>query len=114
MISVDRNKCVRCGSCIRDCVVEVLKTDSENYPYLAPELEKYCLNCQHCLAVCPTGAVSCNGVQAEQCFPISQVAEPEKMLALIRQRRTVRFFKDENVSPEILEKLIGGLFNLRK
>ena len=109
MISVDKSKCIHCGNCIRDCVVEVLKTDSENIPYLPPELEKFCLNCQHCLAVCPTGAVTCNGVSAEQCFPVSPLPEPEKMLALLRQRRTVRFFKDENVSPEILAKLKEAL-----
>ena len=109
MILVDRNKCIRCGACIRDCVVEVLKTDSEKIPYLAPELEKFCLNCQHCLAVCPTGAVSCNGVSAKECTPVSPLPEPDKMLALLRQRRTVRFFKDENVSLEILKKLKESL-----
>jgi nitroreductase/NAD-dependent dihydropyrimidine dehydrogenase PreA subunit len=109
MISVDKSKCLRCGACIRDCVVEVLKTDEEKVPYLPPELEKYCLNCQHCLAVCPTGAVSCNGISAENCQPIQSLPEPEKMLALLRQRRTVRFYKDENVSPEILEKLKESL-----
>lgn len=109
MISIDKTKCIHCGNCIRDCVVEVLKKDSENIPFLPPELEKYCLNCQHCLAVCSTGAVTCHGISAEQCFPVSPLPEPEKMLALIRQRRTVRFFKDENVSPEILAKLKESL-----
>ena len=109
MISIDKNKCIHCGNCIRDCVVEVLKKDSENIPFLPPELEKYCLNCQHCLAVCPTGAVTCHGVSAEQCFPVSPLPEPEKMIALLRQRRTVRFFKDENISPEILAKLKESL-----
>ena len=109
MVSINHLKCIRCNACVRDCVVEILKPGSDGVPFLAPELEKFCLNCQHCLAVCPKGALSCNNVTAEQCAPLSPLPEPEKMLAMLRQRRSVRFYKDENVSPEILSQLKAAL-----
>ena len=62
MIHIDKSKCVRCGACIRDCVVNVLAKDEDGFPAFRKEDERYCLNCQHCLAVCARGAVTCNDV----------------------------------------------------
>lgn len=109
MIKVDPEKCLRCGACFRDCIVEVLKPDEQGFPSLAPELEKYCLNCQHCLAVCPVGAVNCHGVTAERCQPIGELPSAEKMRNLIRQRRSIRQYKNENLPPEILGELKKSL-----
>lgn len=70
MIAVDAEKCVRCGACVRDCIVEVLKPGADGVPCVASGEERFCLNCQHCLAVCPQGAVVCNGVTPEECAGI--------------------------------------------
>ena len=58
MIHIDKSKCVRCGACIRDCVVNVLAKDEDGFPVFRKEDERYCLNCQHCLAVCAHGGAS--------------------------------------------------------
>jgi len=109
MIQVDREKCVKCGACVRDCIVEILKPGADGFPAVAPELERYCLNCQHCLAVCPRGAVTCHGVTPEQCPAPGVLPEPEPMFNLLRQRRSIRQFKDENLPPEVLGKLKDSL-----
>lgn len=109
MVIADKNKCIKCGACINDCVVKLLTRDSEDYPYMPQGLEKFCLNCQHCLAVCPEGAISCSGITAYQCAPIGDTPSPDEMLNLIRQRRTVRRYVNENISPEIMEKLKNSL-----
>ena len=109
MITVDKDKCIRCSSCIKDCIVEILKPADDGFPYLSEELEQYCLNCQHCLAICPEGALSCHGVTAQMCHSQAPLPEPEKMLALLRQRRSIRQYKDENLSPEILKQLKDSL-----
>ena len=105
MIKVDTGKCLRCGACVRDCVVEVLKPDENKIPFLAPELEKHCLNCQHCLAVCPAGALTCHGVSTEPCAPIGELPSPELMKNLVRQRRSIRQYKQKNLDPETLTQL---------
>ena len=109
MIQVDREKCVKCGACVRDCIVEILKPGADGFPAVAPELERFCLNCQHCLAVCPRGAVTCHGVTPEQCPAPGPLPEPEPMFDLLRQRRSIRQFKDENLPPEVLGKLKDSL-----
>ena len=49
MIVIDKSKCVRCGACVRDCIVHVLTKGEDGYPVFRKEDERFCLNCQHCL-----------------------------------------------------------------
>ncbi len=109
MIQVDPGKCLHCGACIRDCIVEVLKPGDDGIPFLAPELERFCLNCQHCLAVCPAGAVTCHGVNAAQASPPGALPEPEAVLHLLRQRRSIRQYQDENLDRATLDRLEAAL-----
>lgn len=109
MITIDREKCLRCSACIKDCIVEVLKADDKGIPFLAPELEKYCLNCQHCLAVCPAGALTCHGVTPEMCAAPGKLPAPSEMFDLLRNRRSCRQYKDENLPPEIMASLKASL-----
>ena len=76
---------------------------------MPPELEKFCIKCQHCLAVCPAGALSFNGITPEQCDLPQTPPTPEAMLNLIKMRRSVRRYKDENIAPEIMETLKASL-----
>ena len=69
MVTIDKNKCIKCGACVNDCVVKVLAKDYNDTPYMPQDSEKFCINCQHCLAICPEGAVNCNGKTASQCSP---------------------------------------------
>ena len=109
IIQVDPNRCVKCGACVKDCIVEILKPGADGFPAVAPELERYCLNCQHCLAVCPQGALTCHGVTAGQCPAPGPLPETEKMLNLLRQRRSIRQFRDENLPPEVMKNLKDSL-----
>ena len=109
MITVDSEKCLRCSKCIKDCIVEVLKPGPNGIPFLDPELEKYCLNCQHCLAVCPAGALNCHGVTPEMCAPPGKLPGSAEMFDLLRMRRSCRQYKDENISSTAMETLKNSL-----
>lgn len=105
MISITPDLCTRCGSCIRDCIVEVLKFDDAGYPVLTTQNAPFCIHCQHCLAICPTGALSCDGVSAAECAPIASVPDPAQMRNLIRQRRSIRSYRPENLPSETIAEL---------
>ena len=109
MIQVNPERCAKCGACIRDCIVEILQPGEDGFPAVKPELEPYCLNCQHCLAVCPQGAIVCHGVTPQQCPAPGALPEPDRMFNLLRQRRSIRQFKDENLGPDVLVKLKSSL-----
>ena len=98
-ITIDKEKCVRCGLCINDCLAGCIAFDSENYPQMVNEAR--CISCQHCLAICPTGALTFNDKNPQN----SEEVEYNDILRLIKSRRSVRQYKEENVPEEVMKKL---------
>lgn len=104
--TVDHEKCIQCGQCALDCVVRIISMDG-GYPTIAPEKESSCLECQHCLAVCPTGAVSVLGKDPEESVSLAgNLPAPEEVEILMKGRRSVRRYRDENVKPEVMQRLL--------
>lgn len=98
-ISIDKEKCIRCGLCISDCVSSCIGFDDDNFPEMKDE--KSCISCEHCLAICPTGALTFNNKKPEN----SQEVNYNDILGLIKSRRSVRQYKEEDVSEETFAKL---------
>ena len=98
-ITIDKEKCTHCGLCISDCVSGCISFNDENIPKM--DDEKRCISCQHCLAICPTGALSFCDKNPQD----SQIVDYNDILGLIKSRKSVRQYKDEEISTEIMEKL---------
>lgn len=107
---VDGNACVRCGQCARDCPNDVLLMGNGE-PTVSHEASDSCIECQHCLAVCPTGALSVFGVNPKNSIPLRDEALPtrKQMKTLVRGRRSVRQYREANVSGEIIDELLADL-----
>jgi len=104
--SIDEDKCTQCGLCVRDCPINIIAMDS-GYPCIFTENEAACLKCQHCLAICPTAALSILGRRPEDSLPLKGAfPDPDRLETLIKGRRSVRWYLDENLEPEILERLL--------
>ena len=110
---VDEKRCTRCGACVRDCVVHIIKQEDGSIPTVPPELEADCLECQHCLAVCPTAAISVFGIDPDSSLELKAGELPSagQFERLIRGRRSVRQYRNENVSPELLKELLAAVAN---
>lgn len=103
---IDEQKCTKCGLCAKDCVTGVIAMD-DGFPYIPTEREEGCLKCQHCLAVCPTGALSILGKTPEQSRPLQgNLPVPDQLETLIKGRRSIRHYKDENLEPELMQRLL--------
>lgn len=107
-LCIDPERCTRCGLCVKDCTVHALTCDDTGV-HFAANGENICINCQHCLAICPHGALSINGISPADCAPLSTPPAPETMLNLIRQRRSIRHFLPQALPPEVMDKLIDSL-----
>lgn len=104
--TIDTEKCIQCNQCVTDCPASIIRFESE-YPSIAHSREERCLRCLHCLAICPTAAISILGVQPENCMQIKGNLPSEKQLeVLMRGRRSVRRFRQENVEKALINRLI--------
>lgn len=102
--SVDKALCVSCGACARACLPHVIRI-REHYPVIAHE--DLCMRCQHCLAVCPTGAVSVLGRKPTESLPLKDnLPAPEALDALVKGRRSVRQYKNKNVESALLRQVL--------
>ena len=111
---VDEAKCTRCGQCARDCVAKIIRQTGAHVPHVRSEDEVNCIRCQHCLAVCPEAAVSIFGLAPSGSVSLKADSFPSLplMLTLVRGRRSVRQYRPENVSPDLLRQLLEALGNV--
>jgi nitroreductase/NAD-dependent dihydropyrimidine dehydrogenase PreA subunit len=110
---VDGATCTRCGQCARDCPAEIIVQAGANPPVILPAEESNCIQCQHCLAVCPAAAISILGHDPADSIALDSGSFPplDKMVNLIRGRRSVRRYQNENVNPQLLQRLLAALGN---
>lgn len=103
---VDTTRCTKCGACAADCPSLIISLES-GAPAIKAEKEVKCIKCQHCLAVCPTGAISIFGKNPAASTQIKgRFPDADKMEALIKGRRSVRRYLDENLPPDLIQRLL--------
>ena len=104
--NLSHQACIGCGACVKDCPSQVL-TLLNGKASLVPDRIVQCIECQHCLAICPTGALSICGVLPEECLPLADaLPRPEQLEALIMGRRSIRQFLPGNLPAEDISRLI--------
>lgn len=100
---VDEQRCIQCGECAADCPAGVIHL--EGLPQF--NVEGGCFECQHCLAVCPTGAISILGRDPDASLPLDRAwPTAVQMGNLIKGRRTVRRYREQEVAPGLIEELL--------
>jgi nitroreductase/NAD-dependent dihydropyrimidine dehydrogenase PreA subunit len=111
--SVADDRCNRCGQCVLDCPSGIIEQNGRSVPKISRKNSIDCIECQHCLAICPTAAVSIFKRMPDDSLPLTRAALPrfDQMELLLRGRRSTRRYKDENVSPELIRQLLAAVAN---
>lgn len=109
-IKTDPELCNGCGLCVSVCkdfslIIQNGKVEKSKTPFFG------CIGCGHCMAICPNEAIEIYGreLSPEHLFELPKrenISSYEQLLALFQYRRSVRDFKDTNVDPELIEKLL--------
>ena len=106
---VDKEKCNGCGSCIKSCAGMMLVMGEDNTPYMLSTDTwegRGCWGCQHCMAVCPAGAISIEGKKPENSLSIPGPEAAEVMDCLMAYRRSHRRYLDKNVPNELIMHIL--------
>lgn len=106
MIRIDKELCIGCGACIKDCPGNALKLEEQKAVSV-----RECIQCGHCVAICPVKAVSIPEYDMDEVeeydkntFSIS----PEHFLHAIKFRRSIRNFRTEPLSRETLTDILNA------
>jgi len=110
VIGIDKDKCNLDGLCALACPVGIIAWPDKNSPPVSTaEAAELCLDCGHCVAACPHGALSQRSMSPAGCPPIREEwkLSPEQAEQFLRSRRSIRLFKKEPVDRDDLARLIN-------
>lgn len=109
LLTVDPENCNRDGICVEVCPMGIIEMKSKDaFPALIDGGEKVCINCGHCVAACPAGAMNHAVMNSEDCVAADKygVPDPEQVQYFLRSRRSIRKYRLKTVEREVLFKLI--------
>lgn len=108
LFRIDYDKCDKDGLCALDCPAKIIEMKNDG-PSLIEGAEAFCIQCGHCVAICPKGAFHLETISPEACLPIQtdlilNAAQAEQFL---RSRRSIRVYKKQPVPRELFEKALS-------
>lgn len=114
---VDTDKCIHCRQCIKVCSSVCLYEDEQGVVRMKEEADGIfgwggCYRCQHCMAVCPVGAVSIFDKKPEMAMKPELAASPVQLEALMRNRRAIRGYLDKEVPRTLIDSMLRVLGNV--
>ena len=109
-VTIDQLKCNGCGKCVTVCsdfgfkIINGKATRSEE-PLFG------CMACGHCMAICPENAIDVTGrcLTPNDLFLFTEPSvKPDynSLLQLFQSRRSIRKFKDQPVSREVIDLIL--------
>lgn len=103
LIQIDKKACIGCSQCIKDCPANnIALTDKKAYIK-----QQRCIKCGHCVAICPKQAVSMTGFNEPPIeFKEKTVVDSYQLMQALKTRRTIRQFKDQPISDEVIKQII--------
>ena len=108
LFAVDHETCNQDGICAAVGPTGIIDFEKGSYPAPSTEAEEICIQCGHCVAVCPTASLSHREMPVDVCPPVqtSLHLTPEHCEHFLRSRRSIRVYKDTPVPKDLLAKLI--------
>lgn len=112
---VDHERCIGCGLCVKVCPGGILHLNAERKCEM-DRIDQFgwygCWQCEHCLAVCPRGAISIFGKTPENSLPpVKAEAAAPVLDALVMNRHSCRRFLKRDVAPALIDGMLQRLGN---
>jgi len=110
LFTVDVEKCNRDRLCVENCPAQIiLLKDGDQVPIPSKNADEICITCGHCVAICPTGALSHKNMNPENCELIQRelLPRPEQVEHLLLSRRSIRTYTDKTVDRKLLTHMIN-------
>jgi nitroreductase/NAD-dependent dihydropyrimidine dehydrogenase PreA subunit len=109
LFTINEEKCKRDGFCVKECPAQIITLAKDgSLPSIAENMEEYCINCGHCVAICPHDALTLKTMPLDQCLKEDNKLHPgpQQIKQFLMARRSIRNYKKDRVSHELLESLL--------
>lgn len=106
-ISIDKASCINCQRCVRICTSRIFFAEEDKNVTLRNQ--ELCIECGHCLAICPKDAISHSSFAKNRLHGINKEILPsaDQILELMRSRRSNRAFSStKEIAQEHLDKIL--------
>ena len=102
-VHIDADRCIGCGECVDDCFPGVLRLEDGIAVVSGP-----CLECGHCVAVCPTEAASIPSYDMEDVESINRMPalNSSQLIRAVKSRRSVRSYTSETLDDAVIDDMI--------
>lgn len=111
LFTIDQKKCKRDGICAAECPAQIIvQADKKSFPVLMEHGEEFCINCGHCVAVCPHDAFTLATMPPADCPPMDRELLPEarSLKHFLQARRSIRQYQKKPVPRKLLADLIDA------
>lgn len=110
MINIDTTLCKACGICGNVCprhIPETIKEKDQKTTRLSKSRADLCMECGHCEAVCLNGAINLEIFKKEPFLELNSGGfNRNQLLESVKQRRSIRRYRNEPVPRDILDQII--------
>jgi nitroreductase/NAD-dependent dihydropyrimidine dehydrogenase PreA subunit len=109
IFTIDPQKCKRDGICVQVCPGRLIaQPTKKDFPTPVADAEEFCIDCGHCVAACPHGALTLETMPAADCPAIDRNALPdaEAVRKLLLTRRSVRCYLKKQIPRPVIQDLI--------
>lgn len=109
-LKIDDELCTACKLCQQVCI-----RDNIIVHEFAVETENNCFECGHCMAVCKAGAITLKSFEGREDRIVEYDSREipvgyDDLLQFLKQRRSIRWFKNKKIDGETFAKLFEGAY----
>ncbi|MDD3585766.1 MAG: nitroreductase family protein [Thermoguttaceae bacterium] len=105
-ITIDAAKCTGCQACMLGCSGRVFEYVDDK-AVATDESAQRCIQCGHCVCLCPTGAITLASMGPNDVVQIAKEKLPstEQFAELVKYRRSVRHYQSRKIDSDSLNRL---------
>lgn len=108
LFKIDQTRCDKDGLCALDCPAHIIEMTDDG-PSLKKGGQNFCIQCGHCVAICPKAAFSLETLSPDQCMPIDRKLDLDAnhIEHFLRSRRSIRRYKQKPVPSDLITQALS-------